>query len=360
MRKTLVAAVVAGTLLVAASLVIRFAVAPWLIKLPSDTDNNRAFGGTAATLLNAASLASGSTNNLVLHNVPIVATHHTKVLQSHSQSSLIADTHALTAGGAPVASSTYNYAVDRKDMDRGSGFDDVSLQTGLTFNFPIHSDKHNYTGWVSDTGKPTTLNYVGTGKRGGLDVYIYGANAPAQPLTDVHQLATLPKSLPKTLIPSLAAANGISPTLLASVEPLLAGLPADVPLAYTYQVQATFYVSPASGVVVDLQQHEVRSVTLAGAQGLPGFPIADLTFTSTPATLDAAVKDARDHGDSISLLESTLPWTLGIAGVVLLLVGAIGTMSNRRRHDNEVVDVTGGGIPNPRVTPTDAATKTDL
>src|SRR3954453_18467365 len=220
MRRTLVAAVVAGTLLVAASLAIRFAVAPWLIKLPSDTDNNRAFGGTATTLLNTAALASGSTNNIVLHNVPIVATHHTKVLQSHSHSSLIADTHALTAGGAPVATSTYNYAVDRKDMDRGSGFNDVTEQTGLTFNFPIHSQKHDYTGWVSDTGKPTTLKYTGTGKRGGLDVYTYAANVPATPLTDQHQLATLPKALPKAAIPGLAAANGISPALLASAQPL--------------------------------------------------------------------------------------------------------------------------------------------
>jgi hypothetical protein len=362
MRKALVAAVVVGAVLVAASVVIRFVAAPWLVKLPSDVNETRVFNGTATTLLNAPALASGSTTNVVLHNVPIVATHATKVLDTNSDSALIADTHALTAAGAPVATSTYNYAVDRKDMARGSGFNNVTKQTGITFNFPIDSQKHDYTGWVSDTGTPTTLKYTGTGKRGGLDVYTYAANVPATPLTDQHQLATLPKALPKAAIPGLAAANGVPPALLASAQPLLDALPAQVPLAYTYQAQATFYVDPQTGVVVDLTQHEVRSAAIAGAQGLPSFPIADLTFTSTPATLNDAVKDANDRGDSITLLESTLPWSFGIAGVILLLVGAIGLPLLNRRRDNETMDgmTTGSEIPTPRVTPTDAPTKTDL
>ena len=58
-----------------------------------------------------------------------------------------------------------------------------------------------------------------------------------------------------------------------------------------------------------------------------------------------------------------MPWSLGIAGVILLLVGAIGIPLLNRRRDNETMDeipVSGGEIPAPRVTPTDAPTKTDL
>jgi hypothetical protein len=60
------------------------------------------------------------------------------------------------------------------------------------------------------------------------------------------------------------------------------------------------------------------------------------------------------------MLESTLPWSLGIAGVVLLLIGAIGlTMANRREGDDDTITLPAGGpIPTPRETPTDQPSKT--
>jgi hypothetical protein len=148
--------------------------------------------------------------------------------------------------------------------------------------------------------------------------------------------------------------------LLASAAPLLATLPANVPLAYTYQVNATYYVAPASGVVVDLTQHEVRSAGISGAQGLPTFPVADITFTSTPASLQAAAKDARDKGNQISLVESTLPWSLGLAGGFLLLAGLGMYVVGRRPRTVVMPDVpTGRTIPTPRETVADKPATTE-
>jgi hypothetical protein len=360
MRKLAIAASAVGVVLVIAAVVVRYAVAPAVIKLPSDTNLTRSYGGTATALLNPAALASGSTTNVLLHNVPIVASHTTKVLKSNSDNALIADTHALTAAGAPVSSSTFQYAVNRKTMERGSGFSGVTQQTGLTFNFPIHTQKHNYTGWVADTGQTTPLTYAGTGKRGGVSVYKFNVNSTPAPLTDPHQLANLPKTLPKAALPTLAAANGISPTLLAGAQALIAALPANIPLAYTYQVKGTLYAAPTSGVVVDLAEHEVRSVTLAGVGGLPALPIVDISFVSTPASLKAAANDANNKDDTIDLLYSWLPWGLGIGGAVLLVIGLVGILVGRRR-DNEPLTSTPSGstIPTPRETPTDKPAPTD-
>jgi hypothetical protein len=342
----------------------KWPVADRLVKLPDDTNVTRTFSGNATTLLNPPALASGNTSQAVLHNVPIVATHQTKVLRSHSHSALIADTKSLSAAGAPVSSSTYNYAVDRKDMARGSGFTGATEQNGITFNFPIHTAKHDYTGWISDTSKSTALMFTGTAKRGGVHTYVFTTQAAAAPITDVQQLSKLPSTLPKAQLPALAAANGISPTLLASAQTLLGQLPANIPLSYTYQLNATYYVAPASGVVVDLVQHEVRSVGVAGISGLPTFPVADISFTSTPATLKAAAKDARDKGRNIDVVETIVPWSMLGGGVLLVLI-AIGLwlFGSRRPASASIVlppaevDLSDKKIPAQRETQTDAPTE---
>ena len=361
MRKASILASVVGIALVVAAVVIRWGVAPAMVKLPGNTDTTRTYSGTAATLLNPTAIATGDATHALAHDVPIVATHHDKVLKSHSGSSLVADTKTLTAAGAQLSSSTYNYAVDRKDMGRGSGFNNVAVQNGITFNFPIHTGKHDYTGWISDTSRTTTLKFSGTATRGGEHVYVFKTTAPAAPITDTQQLSTLPKTLPSAQLPALATANGISPTLLQSATAVLSQLPPNVPLAYTYQLDATYYVAPASGVVVDLVQHDVRSVGISGVSGLPTFPVADFTFTSTPASLKAAASDARDKGNKISLVESTLPLGLGIPGVIIAIAGIV--MLNIRRRPEQMtlppVETTGRTVPQPRETPTDAPTSAE-
>src|SRR4051794_32396144 len=122
MRKASIAVAVLGVLLLVAAVVTKWAVAPSMVKLPSDTDVTRTYAGTASTLLNPGAIASGSTTNALLQNVPVVATHRTEVLDSNSDSSLVSDVHTLSVSGNPVGSATYRYAVDRTDLGRGSGF----------------------------------------------------------------------------------------------------------------------------------------------------------------------------------------------------------------------------------------------
>jgi hypothetical protein len=352
MRKWSIVSGVVGIVLIAGALVVAYAVAPAVVKLPGDTNITRTYAGTASSLLNPVAIASGNVSQAILHNVPIVATHHTQVLDTTSSDAKIADTKTLSAAGQQLSSSTFNYSVDRKNMGRGGSFSDVTKQTGLTFNFPIHTQKQNYVGWLSDTGQSTTLRYAGTTTRGGKHVDVFTTASQPQPLTDPNQLKTLPTSLPKAALPGLAQANGVPASALAAAQSLLAQLPANIPLAYTYQVTGAYYVSPTSGVVVDVNQHEVRSVGIAGVSGLPTFPVADITFTSTPQSLAAAAKDATNKGNDINLVESTIPWALGIAGGVLFALGCILYYMSRRREPTVVsptqIDLTDTRIPEPR------------
>jgi hypothetical protein len=329
-RKLAIVGVVLGVLLAVGAGLIRWVAAPALAVLPGDTDTTRTYEGKAAVLLNAAALTSGG--QVLLTDVPITVTHRTRVLDTDGDNALVSDARTVKAGGNEVAGVVYRYAVNRTDLGRGSGFDDVVKQTGLTFNWPIRTEKRAYTGWVPDTQSTTQLSYKGTQGRGGVDTYVFTTTTTqAAPITDPQVLKALPASLPKPALASLVGGLGLSAAQLQAFQQLLPTLPDPVPFAYTYQVQATYWVAPDSGIVVDLDQHETRSVALAtGTTMVPITPVMDLAFKSTPDTLAAAADDARNDGRAVSLLYQTLPLGLVVAGGFLILLGVVVLAAGRR------------------------------
>lgn len=311
---------VVGVLLLAAAAVVQFVVAPAKAVLPSDTDTTRTYAGTAATLFNAQALGTGG--QVLRSDVPITVVHRTKVLETKDGNALVSDGKTVTAGSTTVAAVQYRYAVDRTSLAAGSGFSDVVEQHGITFNWPVRTNDHSYTGWISDTHATTTLSYKGTAKRGGLTCAVFTTTTKPAPITDSQVLGALPAGLPKQALAGLVGALGLPAATVAAVQAALPTLPDTIPLQYTYQVGATYWVAPTSGIVVDLEQHEVRSLVMTiGGQAMPAIPVMDLTFSDTPATLTAAVQDARDKASGIDLLYRWLPLWLAVGGGVLVLAG---------------------------------------
>ncbi|PZS26968.1 MAG: hypothetical protein DLM59_17245 [Pseudonocardiales bacterium] len=322
-----------GLLLMLAAGGVRWFVAPALAVLPGNTDTTRNYTGTAALLLNPSALTSPAAGDLLVRNAPITVAHHTKALGTKGGSALVSDAAVITAGGKPVASVDHHYAVDRSDLGRGSGYGGVVKQTGLTFNWPIHTRKQNYVGWVADTGKTTPLRFTGAAKRGGVSTYVFTTAAAAAPITDPLVLKALPQSLPKSTVAQLAAGLNLTPAQLSTFRAVLPSLPDPVPFSYTYQVSATYWVAPASGIVVDVTQHEVRTLNLSlGGAAVPVTPVMDITFRSSPSTLKAAATDARDKGKAIHRIYRTVPLGLLVVGAVLFLLGLVGVLLGRRQQ----------------------------
>jgi hypothetical protein len=253
------------------------------------------------------------------------------VLDTEGDNALVSDARNVKAGGNEVAAVDYRYAVNRTDLGRGSGFDDEVKQTGLTFNWPIRTEKRDYPGWVPDTQSTTQLSYDSTARRGDIDTYVFTTTTKAAPITDPQVLEALPSSLPKPTLASLVGGLGLSAAQLQAFQQLLPTLPDPVPFDYTYQVEATYWIAPDSGIVVDLDQHETRSAVLvAGATTVPITDVMDMTLKSTPDTLAAAADDARDAGRAVSLLYQTLPLAMVVAGGVLILLGIVVLVVGRR------------------------------
>jgi hypothetical protein len=326
--------IVVGIVLAAGAGIVRWSVAPSMTVLPGDTNTSRTYTGVAATLANPAWLAGNRTVPALLHNIPVTVVHSDKVLQTNGDNALVSDRRLLTVPGFTLADLTNRYAVDRKNLGPGSasGFTGVTDQRGLTFNWPIGTNKHDYTGWVSDTGRTVTLRYAGEATRGGVDTYVFKADVPVTRITDPQLLKLLPQSMPKSELLTMVPSLGLSTSELTAMSKVLSAPPDPVPFAYTYQATNTYWVAPTSGVVVDISYREVRSVAFATGPALvPVAPVMDLTYTGTPLTLAAAATDARDNADGIQMIETTVPLGLLVGGFVLILVGGSVLAIRRRR-----------------------------
>ena len=296
-----------GILLIAAAPIVRWAVAPAVTVLPSDTNTMRVYTGTASTVINPSLLRGTLFGPALLHNQPISVIQHVKVLDTSGNNALVQESKRVTLQNNAIANVTHRYAVDRKDMGAGSGFNGVTAQTGLTFNWPIHTGKQNYTGWVSDIQATTPLVYAGEATRGGINTYVFKASVPSTRVTDPAELSGLPSSV-------------------------LSTLPDPVPFGYLFSATSTYWIAPGSGVVVDVASHEVRtSGFVVAGQILPVGPVLDFTYTSPALTLTAAASDAKDKAAQMRLISTTIPLVALITGGVILLV-LIGTAVYSRRR----------------------------
>jgi hypothetical protein len=328
-------AVVLGVVLVAGALVVRFVVAPAQAVLPSDTDTSTTYTGTAATLFNPSALTTPG-QPVLLSDVPITTSHHTKVLSTKGDNALVSDSGSVLVAGKAVTGFDYRYAVDRTSMDRGSGFADsagIVKQTGVTFNWPIRTQKHDYPGWISDTQGTTPLRFAGTAKHGGIDTYVFKASLAPSPITDPATLKSLPTGLPKATLASLAPSLGLGAGPLGQLQQILPSLPDPVPFSYTYGLTATYWVEPSSGEVIDLQERETSTLGIkVGAQVVPVTPVLDISYSASPAQLAASVKTARHDGGLVRLAYVKLPAYLAIGGGVLLILGLASLILLARRH----------------------------
>lgn len=77
---------------------------------------------------------------------------------------------------------------------------------------------------------------------------------------------------------------------------------------------------------------------------MPIAPISDLSVTSTPQSRAEVATDADDKGSAVRLVDGTPPLGLALVGIVLVLAGAVGLLTGRRRP----VAARGRGTRSPR------------
>jgi hypothetical protein len=322
-----------GLVLIVAALVVRFVILPGQAQWPDDVDSTRTYDGTLHVMLNPTALETMDLANLFLRDVPITNSRHVTTEEVKGNKAIVREVAKMNGpGGQEIQGSDTWYAIDRKTMKAISTADASDLansdkvrdREGLVIGFPIGTAKKEYDGWSSDLQTTLKVNYVREEERGGLDTYVFESSSPPREIVDPEMLANFPAALPKDLLVGLAQTLDLPDVMREQFANILPNLPDLVPLKYTYDYETTYWIEPATGVLIDYDKHEARKVALQ-IEGLPGpLPITSVfeqSYHTSTSSVEDAVKDAKDAKSQLDTFGTTVPLVLGVIGLVLAVVG---------------------------------------
>jgi hypothetical protein len=325
MRKAAISSGAVGLILLVAAALMAWWITPsYIARMPGDYNKTRTYDATIRTLFNPAALAAGNLAGAIKTGLPAAITENVKVQQTSGNTALVQDTRKISVSSSVVGETVSPYAVDRQTLEATSSHPSnwsVIPATGLTVSWPLGAKQQNYTGWVYQTYTTTTLRYVTQVQQGGINTYEYQAIVPQTPIKNPQLLASLPKSLPVSLLPRLSAAGLISAANLANMAKVFPGA-VSIPLGYTYQANDTYYVAPGTGLVVNLSNNETEMGGIALPNGtiIPLLPVLAYTYHASPASLQAAVNDANSGSSAITTWGVVVPIAAAAAGFVLVVL----------------------------------------
>ena len=289
-----------GVLLLVGAALVKWVAAPALVKIPQDVDRT--------------TIAEGSSQVFVLQlqsvqTVPVVATRivrsdakaGTSSVGVFNQTLCLRNGSGTTPPGpdgcvpstdpAFIQRTTDRVAFDRKTalaVPNGQKYGaavngDPSIRhVGLSYTFPIDTQKKSYPFFDTVVGKAYPMNYQATEKINGLDVYRFEQTVPESDI---------------------------------KIENLLPG---------KYSNVRVVWVEPTTGVVIKGSE-QIKETFTSGGQ---------TAFSGTLVFNDASVKSQADYAkkqlDKVHLIRIWIPLTLAILGVVLVLVGLLLLLRRRR------------------------------
>ena len=329
-----------GVLLLAAGLVLMLAIVPGMKKMPADTDTTRDYEGTMVVLLNPADFTFQKM-------LPITLQRHFAVTETDGDLALVKEEKTMMSGTTPLQQVVTHYAVDRttmlatdqypEDWATSEGF---LPREGIVLSWPMDTEQKDYTGWSDDymSTVPLTFAEEATHERSGMTLYKFTSSSDPKPIVPEMVAAMgLPTELPKAQVQQLLGQIDLSALPGDMLTQLFAMLPDPVPLGYYYGYDGTYWIDPATGIIVDVEKAEKRSVSLSPdlLEGTPlallpedqmaglRVPVSDFKYTATDASVEAAKADAEDGASKLQLYGTTLPWIGIVAGAVLLVIGLV-------------------------------------
>ena len=325
MRKAAISSGVIGLILLVGAALMAWWITPsYIARMPGNYNKTRTYDATIRTLFDPAALAAGNLAGAIKIGLPATVTETVKVQQTSGNTALVQDTRNITVAGKTVGQTVTRYALDRQTLEATSSHPSdwtVTPARGLTVSWPLGAKQQNYTGWVYQTYTTTPLKYVKQAQQGGINTYVYQATVSPTRIKNAQLLASLPKSLPVSLLPAMQKAGLISAAELTSLSKLFPGT-TSIPLGYTYQANDTYYVAPGTGLVVNLSNNEAEMAGIALPSGriIPVLPVLSYTYHASPASLSAAVTDANNGSSTITTWGVTVPITAAAVGFVLAVL----------------------------------------
>lgn len=303
-RITGVVLVAIGAFLITLAPLIRFYAAGKLVAAPAD------YYGITELRADNAQYFSAEKVKVLTANLDITVTTRGDVAEAKDdhvvwdEFTAVNDvTNALPGISLDQRRSAFNKYTGEAVNCCGANIDKEPVQmSGQVYLFPFGTEKKTYKVFNSSAKQAFDAKFVAEDTVNGLSVYKFEQAVPPTKIATI----TAP-----------ASAFGMDQ-------------PGDVQVDRYYDGVVTFWVEPTSGAPVrqDQQRHEVLK-TQDGVERSVAFVA---TAKMTPSTVDRLVKSAIDGKSQITLLKTTLPLTLLVVGILLVVGGLFVAISRPRRR----------------------------
>jgi len=346
-----------GLAALAAAAFLAWSVAPDRTQLPADYSATRDITGTANALLSQPALEAGDAGGALITNLPVTGQRTVRVVSTSGRAAQVQEERVLTVDGQPIGSGSATYAVDRLSLEPATSVPadwTVDSHAGLTVAFPVDAERRDYAIWVPDMQTTAPLRFVREESREGVNTYVYQVDVPETPIQNPAVLSTLPSGLSRAALQGILPALPIPEEQRAILAQAVPGLPDQLPIRYTYQAGATYWVEPTTGTIVDVRQQVIRTGTVGGPGGavLATLPVYNVDIRFTDASVAAAVQEANDRREGLTAVGTTWPSILVALGAVALLVALVGLLVRRRPARRPA--------PPPSYRPTERTTRVDV
>jgi hypothetical protein len=310
-----------GTFLIVLALLLHFYVAGQAIKFPLNENTVSTLTASNVSYFSASQLTEET-------GVDMTDTTTTQgdVAGSNSSDAVWNEFSYLydTTNSQPFQYTLQRLAFDRRSAELVNccgayvGTNTHLKASGLGYVWPFNAQKKTYQVFNTTLLKTEPATYQGTAVVDGENTYIYVENvSPSQSGT-------------QTVPGALVGMNDQQ----------------TVTLGEYFQGTTTDWVDPVTGapVKVETKQH----VYLANSSGTPVLTLLNADFTTTPATVAAAVKTAKSDDTKVSLITVILPVVIGLAGLIFLVIGIV-LLRSRNEYDeydeSSAEDYEGGEVP---------------
>jgi len=392
-------ALAVGALTLVGALLWALIAVPLLVRLPGSIDKTTTYQGT---LTSTVDLASGQQLATPV-NVPMTVTRHVRTVrgQTTRTNEVLAET-ITTKVGPQSTTEEHRYTIDRKHMRLRGGSNSwsyaptnlVDRRGSYRLTFPIGTKRNaQYTVWSNELGTTVRANSdpTTTKIRGLKTVSVHGAGTGA--VSPAYGQAIRARGIPTTIsiaqIKGSLAILGFNPDQLvsdvtaaagsAAGAAVQAGLNQRLPVQFSFVVRNTLSnVEPQTGEIVrthvdqaiaaSIDAHALATLkeSLAPLATIPSVkqtmdildvvagaaaqPVISWTFDSTPASVQAAVQDARTHLRQLRIVRNGVPAGLVGLGVAFGLLGLFGLVRGRAARRDATADVVSADVRESAVT----------
>ncbi|TFV45958.1 DUF3068 domain-containing protein [Blastococcus sp. TF02A-35] len=308
-----------GALLLGAALAVRLFLEPTMVRLPLDQSGSTTIADENASFFDQGKLQQMrgyAEANVVVQGDPKADEASEDVAVWVSGTTITNENRMLIT---PPTEQTW--CLDRKTAESVScdaaelNKESVDIE-GLTVTFPFGTEKRDYDVWNGNVGAAYPAEFVAEEELEGLTVYKFEQSIPEQVIDERE-------------VPSAFAGGTGTGNVTADV---------------VFSNERTLWVEPTSGLLVKVE--ETPSTVLRGPDGSTGVTILAAEFSPTDEAVAAKVKDAEETAGQITLVRSTVPWTLAGIGLVLVVAGLFLHLTGRRgAHSGPRTEVIQRGEP---------------